>query len=255
MVKLKSKPPNSSLNNYWLDGATEKYGEKMVADTKTILNVLVLFLPLPLFWALFSQQNSRWIFQATRMNGDLKYFTIKPDQFTLMNPLICLIVIPFFEFVFYPLLARVGFKSPLQKAALGGYLAVIAFIMSAVIETRIERETLHMAWLLPQYFVMTLGEIFIVIPLMQFSYTEAPESMKSVLQAFRLLTSAFGNLIIAIVSGSKLVDSQVHEFLIFAGLMFIDMSIFVVLVKNYKREPKQRENICEKSEKFEMTKL
>jgi dipeptide/tripeptide permease len=203
-------------------------------ETKMILNVLVLFPPLPLFWALFGQQGSRWTFQATRMDGDCGWFTIKPDQFTLINPFMALILIPSFEVFMYPLLKRIGIKSPLQKATLGGYLAVVSFVISAIIETQLDTKKLHMAWLLPQYFIMTLGEILITIPLMHFSYTEAPESMKSVLTAFRLLTIAFGNLIVVVVAGARMVDSQVYEFLLFAGLMFIDMSIFGILAKNYK---------------------
>lgn len=168
------------------------------------------------------------------MDGDCGWFTIKPDQFTLINPFMALILIPTFEVVMYPLLKRIGIKSPLQKATLGGYLAVVSFVISAIIETQLETKKLHMTWLLPQYFIMTLGEILITIPLMHFSYTEAPDSMKSVLTAFRLLTIAFGNLIVVVVAGARMVDSQVYEFLLFAGLMFIDMSIFGILAKNYK---------------------
>ena len=42
-----------------------------VADVKDVLKVLVMFLPLPGFWALFDQQGSRWTLQATRMNGEI----------------------------------------------------------------------------------------------------------------------------------------------------------------------------------------
>lgn len=229
----------------------EKYGKKMVMETKMILNVLVLFPPLPLFWALFGQQGSRWIFQATKMDGDCGWFTIKPDQFTVINPFMALILIPSFEYIMYPLLKKVGVKSPLQKALLGGYLAVVSFVISAIIETQIATKKIHMLWLLPQYFVMTLGEILITIPLMHFSYTEAPESMKSVLTAFRLLTIALGNLIVVIVAGARLVDSQFYEFLLFAGLMFIDMSIFGILAKRYKFV--NQEELKKLNEKVEVT--
>ena len=48
----------SSLDKsaHWLDPAKEKYDTKLVGDTKILLRVLVLFLPLPVFWALFDQQ-------------------------------------------------------------------------------------------------------------------------------------------------------------------------------------------------------
>ena len=47
-------------------------------------------------------QGSRWTFQATRMNGDIGTYTIKPDQMSVVNPLLILILIPLFESVMYP---------------------------------------------------------------------------------------------------------------------------------------------------------
>lgn len=58
--------------------------------------------------------------------------------------------------------------------------------------------------------------------------------MKSLFLAFRLLTIAAGNLIVVIVAGARLVDSQVYEFLLFSLLMFIDMVIFGFLAKRYQ---------------------
>jgi solute carrier family 15 oligopeptide transporter 1 len=45
-----------------------------VAETKQLFRVLAVFIPFPLFWALFEQQGSRWIVQAKRMNGALVSF-------------------------------------------------------------------------------------------------------------------------------------------------------------------------------------
>lgn len=72
---------------------------------------------------------------------------------------------------------------------------------------------------------------------LQFSYTQAPESMRSVLQGCWLLTVAFGNLIVTIVVGAKFFNSQTYEFALFAGLMFLDMGIFMWLAIRYKAIP------------------
>lgn len=206
----------------------------MIWETRVILNVLVVYLPIPIFWALFFQQGSRWVFQAVRMNGDIGFYTIKPDQFNVLNPLLVLLLIPLFEYVVYPLLTKVGIKTALQKVTLGGIFAGVAFLSSAVVESQIESKYLHMAWLVPQYLLMAVGEIFMSIPLMHFSYAEAPSSMKTILQTLRMLAIGIGNLIVAIVAGSKLIESQLYEFILFAGLMFVDMIIFAFLAKRYK---------------------
>ncbi len=41
--------------NHWLDAAAEKYSLEKVEEIKHLLNLLVLFIPIPLFWALFGQ--------------------------------------------------------------------------------------------------------------------------------------------------------------------------------------------------------
>lgn len=72
---------------------------------------------------------------------------------------------------------------------------------------------------------------------LQFSFTQAPESMKSVLQGCWMLTVAFGNLIVVIIAGAKFFSSQTFEFFLFAGLMFVDMIIFMWLARRYKPIP------------------
>ena len=123
---------------HWLDYAEPKVGHKMVSDTKILLKILVLFLPFPVFWALFDQQGSRWTFQATRMDGELWGYTIKPDQMQVINPLLILGFIPIFDCIIYPMLSTIGIRRPLQKLTLGGLLAAVAFVASALVELKIE---------------------------------------------------------------------------------------------------------------------
>lgn len=110
----------------------------MVLETKILLNVLVLFLPIPIFWTLFDQIGSRWTFQATRMDGDIGFYTIKPDQIQIINPILFLTLIPLSQLLLNPILAVFGIHRPLQKLTLGGFLAGIAFLCSMYVEIKIE---------------------------------------------------------------------------------------------------------------------
>lgn len=189
---------------------TEK---KLVTETKILLNVLTLFLPLPIFWALFDQQGSRWLIQATKMNGNIGFFTVKPDQMQLLNPLFILISIPLFDYVWYPLLKLIGIRKPLQKMALGGVFAGLSFVLSMIVQLKMDElkpSELNMMWQIPQYIVMTFGEVSRMMKLcfsyvknsilityqvmfsvtgLEFAFTQAPESLKSVLQACWLVSS------------------------------------------------------------------
>lgn len=66
-----------------------------------------------------------------------------------------------------------------------------------------------MLWQLPQYFIITIGEIMFSITGLEFSYAEAPASMKSVLTAAFLLTSAVGDLIIIAIESAKIFNKKV----------------------------------------------
>lgn len=78
------------------------------------------------------------LFKATRMDGALGSFSIKPDQLQVINPFLILVFIPLYEVIFYPLLNRIGIRRPLQKLTLGGVLAGVAFIISAIVEIQLE---------------------------------------------------------------------------------------------------------------------
>lgn len=92
--------------------------------------------------------------------------------------------------------------------------------------------SIHILWLIPQYFVITASEIMISVTGLEFSYSQAPDSMKSVVQAAWLLTVAFGNIIVIIVASAKALD-QASEFFMFAILMILDMFLLMWLAYRY----------------------
>ena len=47
---------SSEKKEHWMDHAKGKYESSLVEDTKGLLRVLVIFIPIPVFWALFDQQ-------------------------------------------------------------------------------------------------------------------------------------------------------------------------------------------------------
>ena len=100
--------------------------------------IIVLVLPMPIYWALYHQQSSRWLLQATRLNGDLGAWDIKPDHTKIFNPLIVVILLPLFNYVLYPALAYIGIKTLLQKIVLGGFICASAYLLSGFLELELE---------------------------------------------------------------------------------------------------------------------
>lgn len=128
-----------------------------------------------------------------------------------------------------------------KELRLGGVYTVIISQSAATAQSKLflitQPNSVSMLWLIPQYVVVTLGEVMFSITGLEFSFTQAPVSMKSVIQGCWLLTVAFGNLIVVIITGANFFESQTYEFFLFAGLMFLDMIVFSWLAVRYKPIP------------------
>lgn len=203
-------------------------------ETRVALKVLIIFITVPMFWALHMQQSSRFIFQATRMNGDLGWYTIKPDQMIVLNSILVLLLIPFFERIGYGLLQKIGVKSMLHRMIFGNCCTIVAFIIASLVEMQVEKTEISMLWQIPQFFIFAIAEIFTYLSHLNFAYTEAPASMKPVMIAFMYLSIATGDFIVAIISGVSLFNSQAYEYLFFAFLMILDVFLLSYLTHKYK---------------------
>uniref|UniRef100_A0A8C4I067 Solute carrier family 15 member 1 n=1 Tax=Dicentrarchus labrax TaxID=13489 RepID=A0A8C4I067_DICLA len=261
---------------HWMDWAEEKYDKLLIAQVKMVLKVLFLYIPLPMFWALFDQQGSRWTLQATTMDGDFVSIL-----FLTVNPILILVLVPIMDSLVYPLISKCKLNfSPLKRMTVGMFLAALAFIAAALVQIQIDvsvthiktnlhthylmshnsriqfifsyskpclsshqaliqpvvdikPNTIHMAWQIPQYFLITAGEVVFSVTGLEFSYSQAPSNMKSVLQAGWLLTVAVGNIIVLIVAEAATLPDQWAEYILFASLLILVCIIFAVMAYFY----------------------
>lgn len=101
--------------------------------------VLKLFIPLPIYWALLAQQDSTWTFQATMLNTTVGSFYIQPDQVKALGPISLLILIPLWQRICVPLLNRRNFQlTSLESVSLGGICAACSFLCSGFLQIAIE---------------------------------------------------------------------------------------------------------------------
>ncbi|CAJ0968438.1 unnamed protein product [Ranitomeya imitator] len=97
----------------------------------------------------------------------------------------------------------------------------------------IQANTVHMALQIPQFFLLTAGEVMYSVTGLEFSYSQAPSNMKSVLQAGWLLTVAVGNIIVLIVAGVSGLGKQWAEYILFAALLVAVCIIFAIMAYFY----------------------
>uniref|UniRef100_A0A8C2YHN2 Solute carrier family 15 member 2 n=1 Tax=Coturnix japonica TaxID=93934 RepID=A0A8C2YHN2_COTJA len=330
--RLKNRSRQIPKRDHWLDWASEKYSKELIGEVKMVTRVLFLFLPLPMFWALFDQQ-----VQYSTLQG---IYVLQPDQMQFLNPLLILVFIPIFDLGLYPLISMCKFNfTPIRKMATGMILAGMAFGLAAIVEVKInvsiseaipqkylafpdmfvlmflysvlfvcetnqkmlyfilvsrydngkcitetgeftldlglldfgasytvvitnvsggavqtwksediKANNVHMAWQLPQYLLISAGEVMFSITGLAFSYSQSPASMKSVLQAGWLLTVAVGNTLVLVVAQAAPM-AQWAEFVLFTVLLFAVCIIFSIM--GYFYVSVDPEDLEEKEEKRE----
>ena len=109
--------------------------------------------------------------------------------------------------------------------------------------------TVHMLWQLPKFVIITVSEVMFSVTGVEFAYSQAPVSMKSVVQAAWLLTIALGQIIVIVVAETKMFTEQSSEFFMFAGLMLVDTKVFIFLA--WRFTPRRLEDDHDNNEKCE----
>ncbi|UOA09723.1 POT family MFS transporter [Methylobacter sp. S3L5C] len=195
------------------------------------------------FWALFDQTASSWILQAQKMDRNVFGFQLLPSQIQAANPLLIMLLVPLFSYVVYPFLSRFLVLTALRKMTIGLFLTVIAFTISSIIQMQLDAGLIpSISWQLLAYLFLTSAEVMVSITCLEFSYTQAPKTMKSFVMAFYFLSVALGNLFTSAVNffihnddgTSKLAGASYFWF--FSGLMLLTAVLFSLVSKRYRED-------------------
>ena len=206
-----------------------------------ILRLGVIYLFVAMFWALYDQTGSSWVLQAKNMDLNFMGMQWLPAQVQAINPILILLYIPIFAYGVYPLINKFFPLTPLRKISIGFFLTAISFTIPALIEKWIAAgETPSIAWQLFAYAVITAAEVMVSITCLEFSYTQAPKRMKSLIMAIFLCSVSLGNAFTAAVNffiqnpdgSSKLTGSSYYMF--FAALMLLTSFVFIGFAKMYQ---------------------
>ena len=204
--------------------------------------LLIIYVFVAVFWSLWDQSSGgAWTLQCRKM--DLHFFgmNLLPEQVQTANPIMILLFIPLVTYVIYPAINRVFPLTPLRKIGIGLFLTGGSFLVIAYIQQMIDAGgTPTVWWQFLAYVILTMGEAMVSITGLEFSYTQAPNRMKSAVMALWLFAVASGNKITASVNffilnpdgTTKMNDYQYYLF--FAALMFVTACVFVVVARYYK---------------------
>jgi POT family proton-dependent oligopeptide transporter len=220
----------------------------------------IVYVFVAVFWSLWDQSSGgSWTLQAQHMDLTapwLPWFsigfspfhfdlgwgvTMLPSQVQTANPILILIFIPLVNYLIYPMVDKFFLLTPLRKIGIGLFLTAGSYVVIWYIQQMIDAGGKpSVNWQFLAYVILTLGETMVSITGLEFSYSQAPNKMKSAVMALWLFTVSMGNLFTAAVNyfirnadGTVKMNDQQY-FLFFAVLMFVAAAAFVVFALFYR---------------------
>ena len=208
-----------------------------------------LYIFVSVFFTLFDQTASTWVDQAGHelMNKTINLGFVKFDflasQLGFFNPLLIVIFIPLITGVLYPYLRKRTTLTYVKRIAIGLFLTAISNVIISMIQTNLDAGiSVNISWQILAYVILTAGEIFVSVTVLEFSYTQAPNRMKSFILSFYLLSVALGQVITMLSAlflkdaDGELIISLSSFFWMFTGLMFVTGVVFSIVFRNFKEE-------------------
>lgn len=185
-----------------------------VEELKMIISLLPIWASTVFVWTALAQMETFSVEEATTMDRQMgpnfKFPAASLAVFELINVL-CLL--PLYDVFFVPFMRRFTGKpqgiSTLQRIGVGIVVSVLAMVVAGLVEVKrvsVAREhglldkpksviPLSVFWLVPQYFLRGTTEIFTQVGQLDFFYSEAPESMRSLGTAIYLSTIGVGHFV------------------------------------------------------------
>lgn len=168
-----------------------------------LLKLSTIYAFVAVFWGLFDQTGSSWVIQAENMDRRFLGIEWLQSQVQVINPILVMMLIPLFQFVIYPSVDKVFRLTSIRKISIGFFLTAASFAVVAMAQDLIDGgATPSIAWQLWAYVLLTSGEVMISITGLEFSYTQAPKTMKSVIMAVWLFSVSLGNIFTSFVNHS-----------------------------------------------------
>ena len=213
---------------------------------KTTGRLFVLYLFVAVFWSLSDQSGSSFITQAKSMNLDWMGITWEESQIQAVNPVLVLIFIPLFYYWLYPTINRRFTLTPLRKMGIGFFVATTPFLILTWVESQIRAGLApSIGWQVLTYVPLTAAEVMIYQTGLEYSYSQSPKRMKSLIMSFFLLSVAIGNYFTAGINylldktkgedGSMFLEGPAY-FLFFAGLMLVTSVLYVFVSRYFKEQ-------------------
>ncbi|XP_019416243.1 PREDICTED: protein NRT1/ PTR FAMILY 3.1-like [Lupinus angustifolius] len=256
-----------------------------VEELKCIIRMLPIWSCGILLITTASHQHSFTIQQARTMDRHLSHkFQISPASMSIFNVLTTMIGVVLYERLLVPFVRRIT-KNPsgitsLQRMGVGFVVNILATLVAAQVEVKrkLVAAKYHLLddpkaiipisvfWLVPQYCLHGVAEVFMMVGHLEFLFEQSPESMRSTATALNSLTSGIGNylgtLLVALVhkyTGKErnwLPDRNLNRgrlenyYWLASGIQVINLIYYLICAHYYTY--KSIEEICDTNKEEEL---
>ncbi|KZT57988.1 hypothetical protein CALCODRAFT_482692 [Calocera cornea HHB12733] len=166
-----------------------------------------VFVFYPFYWISFNQMNNNMTSQAATMST----YGVPNDVINNTNPIALMVLIPVFDAYIYPALRRRGYAfTPLKRIFAGFMVVSSAMLWAGILQWYVYATSpcgygandpacapspINVWWQTGAYVLIAVSEIFASITGLEYAFTKAPTSMRSVVMALFLSTSAAASLL------------------------------------------------------------
>jgi proton-dependent oligopeptide transporter, POT family len=161
---------------------------------RSIFALLLLFVPVSLFWATYEQQGNSIALWADQFT-DRRLFggEIPVTWFQAFNPFMIFAFTPFI--VAFWRYQGPNEPSTTMKLAIGCFLTALAYLVMALAAWNVGAGKASWAWLLAYFIIITIGELYLSPTSLSLVTKIAPASLLSMMMGIWLATSFVGNFL------------------------------------------------------------
>jgi len=156
-----------------------------------------LFLLIVFFWSIFDQSYSTWtLFARDYLILDTFFGRIPPDAIQGINPILIVIMTPFFAWLWRKTDRgeERRLSSP-KKMLIGFVLVILCMGLMTVAGFIAVGSKISILWEVVAYILITMAELCISVIGLQLAFEEAPDHMKSLITGVFLFTVFIGDIL------------------------------------------------------------
>ncbi|KAB5531937.1 hypothetical protein DKX38_018607 [Salix brachista] len=203
-IRFLNRAVKSKTANPMLECTAEQ-----VEEVKIVLRLLPIFVSTIMLNCCLAQLSTFSVQQASTMNTDLGSLKVPPASLPVFPVIFIMVLAPIYNHAIIPFARRVTKSemgiTQLQRIGTGLALSVVAMAVAALVETKRKRVAadsglvnsteplpITFLWIALQYLFLGSADVFTLAGMMEFFFTEAPKSMRSLATSLSWASLAMG---------------------------------------------------------------